>query len=748
MNRHALLRRTALALALVGPWGAHAQDLTDRPVELPATSDAPAPASDEEVTFSADTLAYDSDADIVTASGEVRMVRAGNRLRADKVTWNRKTGDVRAEGGVAVVNPGGDTAYGDSVQLKDTLKDGVVENLLLVLNDGGRLAARKATRVNDVTTLDKAAYTPCRVTGEDGCPREPAWKITAVRIVHDPVRHRISYRDARFSLFGATILWLPGFSHPDGSGGGASGFLVPEVRYGRTNGLELALPYYQQIGPNRDLTITPHVYTEALPAIEARYRALTEAGAYQVGGMLTYGSRLPASAVTVTPGMRDRDLRGYFDANGRFQIGPDWTITGSARLTSDRTFLRRYDISNDDRLRSTINAERITGDSYLSIAGWAVQTLRAGVVQGQQPIALPAIDFRQRLDDPLFGGRIEVQANSLAILRTAGQDTQRAFAGVRWDLRRYTALGQELTLTAYSRADVYHTANRLQTLTASYRGDPGWSARGIVAAAADLRWPFIGTLFGGTQRLTPRLQLVATPPARNLSIPNEDARAVELEDSNLFALNRFPGYDRWEDGSRVTYGLEWAFDRPRLSIRTTIGQSYRLTAKPSILPEGTGLSSRFSDIVGRATIRYGSFVELTHRFRIDKDSLEIRRNEVDATLGTRRTYVTAGYLRLNRDIDTAIEDLRDREEIRFGARVAFARYWSVFGSTVIDLTDRREDPISTADGYEPVRHRLGFLYEDDCIELGVTWRRDYEATGDARRGDTYLLQFALKNLGR
>ena len=66
------------------------------------------------------------------------------------------------------------------------------------------------------------------------------------------------------------------------------------------------------------------------------------------------------------------------------------------------------------------------------------------------------------------------------------------------------------------------------------------------------RWS--ARLFGGTQRLTPRVQLVLTPPTRNLSIPNEDARAVDLEDSNLFALNRFPGYDRWEDGSRVTYG--------------------------------------------------------------------------------------------------------------------------------------------------------------------------------------------------
>ena len=95
-----------------------------------------------------------------------------------------------------------------------------------------------------------------------------------------------------------------------------------------------------------------------------------------------------------------------------------------------------------------------------------------------------------------------------------------------------------------------------------YRGTDGWHARGIGALAADIKWPFVGPLFGGTQRLSPRVQLVLTPPTPNLDIPNEDARSVDLEDSNLFALNRFPGYDRWEDASRVTYGVDWSLERP------------------------------------------------------------------------------------------------------------------------------------------------------------------------------------------
>ena len=71
----------------------------------------------------------------------------------------------------------------------------------------------------------------------------------------------------------------------------------------------------------------------------------------------------------------------------------------------------------------------------------------------------------------------------------------------------------------------------------------------------------------------------------------------------------------------------------------------------------------------------------------------------------------------------------------------------MFGSAIVDLTDRREDPLSLADGYQPIRHRLGVAYEDDCLRFGVTWRRDYDPSGDARRGNTFQIRLSLKNIG-
>jgi len=356
------------------------------------------------------------------------------------------------------------------------------------------------------------------------------------------------------------------------------------------------------------------------------------------------------------------------------------------------------------------------------------------------------IDYRKRLTDPFAGGNLELQLNSLSLLRKDGQDTQRAFAGARWDLRRLTGLGQVVTVTGLVRGDVYHTDETSLTQTVIYRGDEGWTTRGVATGAIDVEWPFIGEAFGGTQVFKPRVQLVASPKIRNLAVPNEDARAVDLEDSNLFALNRFPGYDRVEDGVRLTYGLDWELLRPGWRIKTNVGQSYRFDREESILPDGTGLSERISDVVGRTEVRFEDFVKFTHRFRLDKDKLQIRRNEFDATVGDERTYVEVGYLRLNRNIE-AFEDLQDREELRAAGRLAFARYWSIFGSGVINLTDRDEDPRFLSDGFDPIRTRLGIAYRDETLELGLTWRRDFVTAGDAQRGDTFQLTFALRNFG-
>ncbi|MBX9796758.1 LPS assembly protein LptD [Sphingomonas sp.] len=759
MRFRALLESCATLAVLVAPAPLLAQSLQDRaslpaPPE-PATPDRagnpedPGSASDtaHPVSFSADEVDYDTEKDIIVATGDVRMYREGNRLRADRVVWNRNTGQVVANGNVVVINPRGDTAYGDEITLTDTLKDGVVDNMLVVLDRGARLAAEQGRRDESGITLTNAAFTPCAVVDSGNCPKQPSWKISAVRIFYNPEKKRVYYKGAQISVFGVATIPLPAFSNPVGNGTN-TGLLAPDIRFGVVNGFEYAQPYYISISENRGLKITPRFFSRLLPMAQAEYTALTSSGAYRIAGYATASDRTDAELFGEAPPRTVNNVfRGYLEGSGRFILGENWSASGSFRVASDRTFLRRYDISRDDLLRSTMRVDRIDTDSYFAITGWAVQTLRINDRQGLQPVALPEIDYRRRFRGVLTGV-LELQANTIAISRSSGQDTQRAFVSGKWDMRRVLPWGQELTLTGYLRGDLYNAVQTELTTVASYRGNRGVTVRGIAAFAVDVKWPFIGRALGGALRVTPRAQLVASPKIANLLVPNEDSRAVDLEDSNLFALNRFPGYDRFGGTTRFVYGVDWGLTLPDFTITGNIGQSYRFSSLPEFVPVGTGFSDSLSDIVGRTEIRFQDLLAVTHRFRLDKDNFGFRRNELDLTVGTRGSYLLLGYLRLNRQITPTLEDLRDREEVRAGGRLQITRFWSVFGSGVIDLTTRRADPRSLTDGFSPVRHRAGVTYEDDCLRLGITWRRDYQDTGDARSGDAFLLTLSFKNLGR
>lgn len=697
------------------------------------------------VEFEADTLSYDENSEVITAAGNVLVYRNGQRLTADTVVYDRRTGSVEASGNVLVDDGSGTKAVADRFSLTESLKDGAVSNILLILSDGSRLAATGGVREDGRSTLDKAVYSPCAVVNEKGCPIDPVWSLKAVKVVHDPVRGRVFYTGARLEMFGVPIVALPRFSHPDSFERSQSGLLSPDVRYSRELGGEIAIPYLWAIAPDKDLTLTGHVYTDVAPVLGVTYRQLLAGGPIQIGGRITYarGQELDEGSgqIVETPAR----VRGYFDARGQVEHGNGWRSTFSSRLTNDDNFLGRYQISLDTRLRSTYALERFEKGRYFSVTGWAFQDLRTGVEDGRTPMALPLIDFRWRLPDQVAGGQVMLQANSLGLYRRDGQSMARALASAQWDRSLLTPLGQRITFTGLVRGDIYSMSDTALADDPLYAGRDGWKTRFVPLAAVDMEWPFAGPFLGGSQVISPRVQLVASTATANEGIANEDSRAIDLEESNLFSLNRFPGYDRWEGGARITYGLDWRWTKPGIALNAQMGQSYRLDDQTDIFPDGTGLSDRLSDFVGRLSVRFGDMVEVTQRLRLDKDNLAIRRNETDIAVGSRRTFVSLGYLKFNRNIN--LEDLTDHEEVRAGARVAFGRYWALFGSAVVDLTSRAEDPLTANDGWQPIRHRLGISYTDECFDIGLTWKRNYVDNPNARIGDTFLFTLALRNLG-
>ncbi len=724
-------------------WIASASTVGAQATNDTAPLQSAAPVDSKVIDFEADALSYDEAGGIIRASGKVFATRDGYKLRADEVIYNRKSGEVEARGNVVLTSPDGQTVTTDRLQISDSLRDGIVDNIRLILDDGARLAALNGTKSGTKTTLSRAVYSPCEVCNDKGI-EQPLWQIKAIKIVRDEQAKRIYYTDAYLEFLNQPVLYLPYLSHPDPSVNRATGLLTPQIKTRPSLGLVAEVPYFINLAPWRDLTITPSVFSGALPGLAVEYRERLSIGPLRLGGFVTYAS----GSTSNNSSAAGNEIRGYVFGDARFQHGDDWRSTVRIKLTTDDTFLRRYDVSNEDTLRNSYALERQTLNSYFRAEIQYFQGLRRATSQGLTPVVLPAIDYWWRSQPTWAGGRFTVEGNTVAILRTDGLDSQRASATAGYEIPFLNKFGQQLKFTVQARGDLYNVTDNDRPDDIVYAGRNGTHFRLTPVAAIEARWPLLAPGFGGSQILEPIVQLVAARRDTDVAdFPNEDSRSIDLDETNLFSLNRFPGYDRFEGGVRLTYGARYAIDSGKVRLETQFGQSYRLNADQNVFPEGTGLAGKFSDFVGRTSVSIGDRVDLVHRFRIDKNKLAIRRNEIDAIFSGTSWSASLGYSRLNRNI--GIEDLEDREEVRVAGRAKITKYWSVVGSSIIDLSDRTLNSQSAINSgkFNFVRNSAGIEYEDECLLFGLSWRRNNTQDRDFRRGSTVILRLALKTLG-
>lgn len=686
----------------------------------------------DEVEFASDDMVFDPATNIVTFRGNVAFFNGGYALHADRVTYDRNSGIVRAAGHVVIDEPGGNRLLLDEAELDDQLREGFITNVRLILSDDSRMAALSGQRTDGrKTTLNRAVYSPCNLC-EDKPNNRPLWQIKAVKITHDQEKKRIYYQDAVLEMLGIPILWLPFLSHPDPTVQRESGFLTPEIQTRKELGVTLSLPYHFAFSPSSDATLTPIITTKESLVLAGEYRKHFGFGQAKIEGSATYTD---ASDINNIP-TGTREMRGHLFSDGVFQHGQNWRSKYRFQWAGDDTYLRRYGFSKLDTLTSEYQAEGFYGRSYANIRAQWFKGLRVEDDQGLSGFALPMMEYDYVSAPDRRGGVFRANVNTLALNRTDGIDTQRVSARGSWEIPYTTSLGQRLRLGAGVRGDVYRITDADRPDIPAFAGQDGVDGRFLPHLSASASWPLIRHGGEGYQVLEPIVTIVAALDGGNpATISNEDSRTFELNDANIFSENRFPGLDRWEGGTRVSYGVKWGYYSGKLSSEVLIGQSVRFDDSAVTFPQGSGISGNFSDLVGRWDISVEGLIELSHRFRLDKDNLAIRRNEIDASVGNSDYRVTIGYFQLNRNRED--EGLEDREEVRATGEFKLQRHWRLFGDITQDLTGGRRG----------VAHGVGLLYRDECLEFSLAWHRSFTEDRDIVPGSSIRFRIRLKHLG-
>ena len=688
----------------------------------------PTVASTEPMLLQADEMVYDNENNKVTAKGNVEIYYGDYMLLADQVVYDRNNNTLSAQGNVRIKDPAGAVITADHMTLTDDFRDGFIDALNLVTKEDTRISAETATReAGNVTVFQNGWFTPCKPCETDPS-RPPTWRIRATKIIDRKDEATLTFRNAFFDFFGVPIVWVPYFQTADPTVKRKSGFLIPTYGSGRL-GTTVTVPYYFALSDDYDFTFAPMYTDKAGILLHGLWRQQLRNGAYNIDLAGVFNRGFGAFATT-------HDFRGSMYTQGKFSLDPYWSWGWDVQAVTDDTFRRYYYL--DSKLKtdqvSQLYLEGLHDRDYFSMRFYNT----GGLEYYDTPISdawiTPVIDYDYIVGQPILGGELSFNSNLTTLTSNGEPDSTRFTTEANWRRQMIDPIGEVFTPFAQLRGDLYDVSN----FTDSATGLPadGSTVRGNAVAGAEYRYPFVATTGSVTHIFEPIAQIIARPDSvgDQSKIPNEDANSLVFDDTLLFDIDKFSGYDRVETGTRANVGVRYTAQLySGAYARAVFGESYQLAGENPFALQ-TGLGTTQSDYVTGLFMQATSDLTFSAQTRFDESTLAIKRTDLGAQAGYGPVHISANY--------ASVEDAAGlgqglpQQEILTNGTLALTEDWSLLGSIRYDLAT-----------LTPIADGIGLQYQDDCFTLGVTYEQTYITELDIQPEKRFLVSFNLKYLG-
>jgi LPS-assembly protein len=676
----------------------------------------------------ADELVYDNKNNRIIAKGNVEVYYKNYALLSDELMYDRQANTLNAIGNVRIKEPDGAVVTADRITLTDDFRDGFIRSFKAVTKEEARIAASNAYKEGNTTVFEKGVFTPCKPC-EDNPDAPPIWRIKANKITHKKDEGNVYFEDGTFEVFGVPVAYVPYFYYPDPTVKRRSGLLAPEFSNSDDLGFTAAAPYYYAISPSKDLTVTPVVTTEAGFLLKADWRQRLETGSYRVEAAGAYDED------PNDPTRQDQEFRGSIKTTGQFDIGSYWKWGWDGTLESDDTFRRFYkldDIFDTDRI-STVFLVGQNDRNYFEARLFHFGGLTARDDDNSDSNVLPVIDYNYILADPLLGGELSYDANVLSLTRDNGGDVSRLSNQVQWRRQFTDSMGQVVTPFMQAHADLFKSSSFTNPI--NFQDEDGTTAfRAQAVGGFEYRYPFVKQTATATHVIEPIAQVIVRNDVRDQNeLPNEDSQSLIFDDTLLFDINKFSGFDRLETGTRANYGFQYSVDTVSgLNARVVAGQSYHI-AGDNPFTKDTGLGTDRSDFVAGVYVDLLRNVNLTTQVRLDED-LDIKRTDVQVSGYYGPLLAAVNYVNADKQPELGFDE--DREEVAALAALKVADNWTVFGDLRYSL-----------DRDEFVRNSVGIKYSNECFMLSVTYSETNINDGEIKPDQSILVRYDILQLG-
>ena len=555
------------------------------------------------IFLQADRLQSQADLESV-AEGDAVLRKAGTVIRADRLEYDQASDQARATGNVHIKR-NGNTYEGPYMELKvDAFEGFFTEPRYTFIQNGSHGQAQRADFLDNThLTVHQASYTTCR--RKPGPDWVPDWVLNAAQIDLDNDEDIGQAQSAYLSFKGFPIMHVLPISFPL-SEKRKSGLLPPTIGLDNGNGLELTTPYYIDIAPNRDATVTPTFMTARGVNIGTEFRYLEPR--YAGSARLSY---MPQDL------LRGSDRWGTsLTHNGSVDspIGAMGVVANINRV-SDNNYWRDFTTGSPVVASSTLagGTQRLLpadlsatwgrGDfsSAVKVLKWqTLQDVTAPITPPYDRVPQWGARYAQRnvhgLDWSLDGDFTQFESDRAL---TGQPNAQRSFA---WAQASYPVIGPAGFLTP-----------KLQLHTTSYAFDAIYKGTQSAASTVPTFSLDTGLVFerqtqvlgqSVLQTLEPRVFYVYSPFVDQSGLPNYDTGANDFNFATIYTENAYVGHDKISDNNLLTLGLTTRYlDGASGAQLASFGVAQRLRIQEQ---QVTGAAAGLSDILLGAALNIDS----------------------------------------------------------------------------------------------------------------------------------------------
>ncbi len=471
------------------------------------------------------------DNDMVQVSGDVCTQQGDKVIAAQSLLLNRRTRQVTIQTPLRYSDEK-QTINANTAEFQLATDTALLTDVTFhILNSNVNGSAARLWQRSDASVLERLSYTTCPADNK-------SWEIRARRAELNLDQQEGTFHHLTLRFKDTPILYLPWARLPLNDQR-RSGFLVPGVGFSSVNGWDIAIPYYFNLAPSRDWTVTPRYIQQNGVMLESQFRYLGESYAGQLETRY-----LPNDT------LRLRD-RYYLNLTHRKRINAGWRFNGSYQRVSDPRFF-------EDFSDNVYTASRPYLHSYLQVKGagerWVFraqvddyQLLSSIILPGQSPYQrLPVLDYWWQNHRLLQGIQYGVKLQAANFYReesvTGWRMDTRSYIEKRWQ-NAWGWLAPRLDYR-YTRYDLQNTAGN----TTPDRSLPIFSLDSGMRLEKNMP-------DGGFRTLEPRLFYVYVPYRNQDDLPLFDTHNLTFGSALLFQTNRFSGADRQMDANQVSLAL-------------------------------------------------------------------------------------------------------------------------------------------------------------------------------------------------